>query len=145
MLIEDGMVPFDLINLVCGPKCSKPLQPKEGSAGNSAPEVRPARTAAPVIASSAGPELPPSPASITVEKVAAEAPELPPYLREDDPEDDIPYVDAPLQTATTGLTPAEEVELEEIMAKLKDPTFIADPVKAQPVLARMTALMAKKG
>ena len=145
MLIEDGMVPFELINLVCGPKCSKPLQPKEGSAGNASPEARPANTAAPVIASSAGPELPPPPASITVEKVAVEEPKMPSYLREDDPEDDIPYGDSASQDATTGLTPAEEVELEEIMAKLKDPTFIADPVKAQPVLARMTELMAKKG
>ena len=145
MLIEDGMVPFDLINLVCGPKCSKPLQPKEGSVGNAAPEVRPVRTAAPVIASSAGPELTKSPASITVEKVAVEESSLPSYLREDDPKDDIPYGDSASQADATGLTPAEEVELEEIMTKLKDPTFIADPVKAQPVLARMTELMAKKG
>lgn len=145
MLIEDGMVPFDLINLVCGPKCSKPLQPKEGSAGNATSEVRPARAAAPVIASSAGPELPKSPAPITVEKVAVEESNLPSYLREDDPDDDIPYGDSSSQATTTGLTPAEEVELDAIMAKLKDPTFIADPVKAQPVLARMTELMTKKG
>lgn len=145
MLIEDGMVPFDLINLVCGPKCSKPLQPKEGSAGNATPSVRTARTAAPVIASSSGPELPQPPAAITVEKVAAEEPKLPAYLRDDDPEDDIPYGDSDSQAATTGLTPAEEVELDAIMAKLKDPTFVSDPVKAQPVLARMTELMTKKG
>lgn len=145
MLIEDGMVPFELINLVCGPKCSKPLQPKEGSENNDEPEERPARAAAPVIASSAGPELPQSTASITVEKVAVEEPKLPAYLRDDDPKDDIPYGDSASQDTTTGLTPAEEVELDAIMAKLKDPTFIADPVKAQPVLARMTELMTKKG
>ena len=145
MLIEDGMVPFELINLVCGPKCSKPLQPKEGSDNNDTPAARPAQAAAPVIAGLVSPVLTPIPAAIALEKVAVEESKLPSYLREDDPEDDIPYGDSDSQDATAGLTPAEEVELEEIMAKLKDPTFIADPVKAQPVLARMTELMAKKG
>lgn len=140
MLIAEGTVPFELIEMVCGEKCVEPLQAPERTA--------PAPTASPA------PQFPqfPQPAASKFN------------LKDEDPADDIDYspapaaapvlppmptpaptpapapVAAPAASPASGLTPEEEAELQALVDLAQREPAALTPDKT----ARISMLFAKK-
>lgn len=131
MLIDDGLIPHDLIREVCVPNCSKPVTfPDEATAESSNP------AAAPVTVTPAA-----VPADTKPQPVLPQAPVVPQTssLLADDPTDDIPYEDTPATVKMGDLSPEEEAELKQLQAMLTTDVASFTPDK----LTRLNELISR--
>ncbi len=124
MLIDDGLIPHDLIREVCVPNCSKPVTfPDDAVSGSTSVAPAAAPAAAPVtqapVMPGASPEIAPVMPAAPTSGILA-----------DDPDDDIPYGDAPVTAPMGDLSPEEEAELKQLQAALTADvaSFTADKI-----------------